>query len=92
LGKHTINLPKETEMFIRGQPNSAVNLDELDDIYKILIIHYIRVTYIVTMWALKSYFYFLKKRVKVFPFVTFFLSFTDIENKVRVKALLASAR
>jgi len=28
--KRTINLPKETEMFIRGQPNSEENLDELD--------------------------------------------------------------
>jgi len=31
LGKRYINLPKETGMFIRGQPNSAVKLDELDE-------------------------------------------------------------
>jgi len=31
LGKRFINLSKETGMFIRGQPNSAVKLDELDE-------------------------------------------------------------
>jgi len=30
-GKRFINLPTKTGMFIRGQPNLAVKLDELDD-------------------------------------------------------------
>jgi len=31
-GKRYINLPKETGMFIRGQPNLAVKLDEHDEL------------------------------------------------------------
>ena len=65
LGKRYINLPKETGMFIRGQPNSAVKLDEFDNPLKLELNGY-------SKWYLyKANFYsesFLH-RDKVSPFI-----------------------